>query len=146
MANVDLPSIASYAAIAKSYDLSTGGIGSADSYLNAITRTSHPNMPIKLEEALMSISKDNRRIVKVYIVDPDVNVPVDRCLLYEGDQKMTELTDQELFFEIDIKTVLDNHNTYRTGLIDKSVKDRTETLEPVRIRDLKMTVVTIAQF
>jgi hypothetical protein len=31
-------------------------------------------------------------------------------------------------------------------IADKKVKDRTEYLEPAKVRDLKMTVVTVASF
>lgn len=87
-----------------------------------------------------------RRIVKVYVADTNDNVPLDATLLYSGEEKLTDLTDQELFFEIDIKTILDQHNEKRVTYINKAVKDRTEYLEPAKIRDLKMTVVTVAQF
>lgn len=87
-----------------------------------------------------------RRLIQVLIADPNENVPLDMCLLHKGEQKLTDLTDQELFFEIDIKTILDAHNEKRVLLVDKKVKERTEHLEPARIRDLKMTVVTVAQF
>lgn len=63
-----------------------------------------------------------------------------------GEQKLTDLTDQELFFELDIKSIMDKHNEKRVKFINKSVKERVERLDPVRIRDLKMTVVTIASF
>lgn len=89
---------------------------------------------------------NQRRLVQVFVADPDENVPIDQCLLYTGEQKLTDLTDQELFFEIDIKTILDVHNAKRIKLVNKAVKERTEHLEPARIRDLKMTVVTIASF
>lgn len=49
-------------------------------------------------------------------------------------------------FEVDIKSLLDTHNAVRTKAVDKKVKDRTEYLEPAKIRELKMVVVTIAQF
>lgn len=87
-----------------------------------------------------------RRLVQVFIADPDENVPLDRALLYSGSQKFTDATDQELFFEIDIKSILDNYNDERVKLVNKKVKERTEYLEPVKIRDLKMTVVNIATF
>lgn len=88
----------------------------------------------------------SRRLVQVFIADPDENVPVADCLLHRGEPVLTDATDQELFFEIDIKTILDAHNAKRVKLIDKKVKERTENLEPAKIRDLKMTVVTIATF
>lgn len=87
-----------------------------------------------------------RRVVKVYVIDPDENVPVEKCLIYEADIGLTDKTDQELFFEISIKELLDTHNTVRTKIVDKSVKDRTEYLEPARIRDLKMVVINLATF
>lgn len=87
-----------------------------------------------------------RRLVQVFIADPDENIPLADCLLYTGEQKITDLTDQELFFDIDIRTILEEHNKRRIALVNKAVKERVEQLEPARIRDLKMTVVTIAQF
>jgi|GEM_PF-2623089 hypothetical protein len=90
--------------------------------------------------------KPTRRIVQVYIADTDENVPLENSLLYKGEPKLTDATDQELFFEIDIKGILDSHNEKRKTFINKKVKDRTEYLEPARVRDLKMVVVNIAQF
>ncbi len=94
----------------------------------------------------IEMSASTRRLVQVFIADTDENVPLTDCLLYSGDQKLTDLNDQELFFELDIKSIMDKHNEKRIKLINKTVKERTEYLEPVRIRDLKMTVVTIASF
>lgn len=87
-----------------------------------------------------------RRLVQVFIADPNENVPLDQSMLYSGEQKLTDATDQELFFEIDIKNILDKHNEKRTKLVDKKIKERTEHLEPAKIRDLKMVVVTVAGF
>lgn len=87
-----------------------------------------------------------RRLVQVFIADPDLNVPLEQSMLYSGDQKLTDATDQELYFEIDMKSILDKHNEVRTKIINKKVKERTEYLEPVKIRDLKMVVVNVAAF
>ena len=87
-----------------------------------------------------------RRLVQVVIVDPNENVSLEDCLLFKGEEKLTDATDQELFFELDIKDILEKHNTKRTKIIDKKVKDRTEYLEPAKIRDLKMVVVNVASF
>ena len=92
------------------------------------------------------VTATQRRLVQIFIADPDENVPLDQCLLYSGEQKLTDLTDQELFFEVDVKAVLDKHNAARVSLVNKTVKERVEHLEPARVRDLKMTVVTIASF
>lgn len=99
--------------------------------------------PIKHEENPMAAT---RRLVKVVIVDPDDNVPLDQCILYNGSEKLTDATDQELFFEINIQDILSKHNESRVKLVNKKVKERTENLEPVKIRDLKMVVVNIASF
>jgi hypothetical protein len=92
------------------------------------------------------VSMTARRLVKVIIADPNENVPLADCVLYSGEEKMTDATDQELFFEIDIKNIIDTYNVKRIKLIDKKVKERTEYLEPAKVRDLKMVVVNIAQF
>jgi hypothetical protein len=117
-------------------------------YLNqqANIRAARPvlqaNFPLPKKELPMT----TRRVVQVFIVDTFESVPLDQCVIYQGEQKLTDLTDQELFFEVDIKSLLDAHNAKRVKLVDKRVKERTEYLEPARIRDLKMTVVTVATF
>lgn len=98
-------------------------------------------MPVKPKEKKLA----SRRIVQVFIADPDENIPVNDCLLYRGDEHLTDLNDQELFFELDIKELLENHNKKRVKIVDKKFKDRTEYLEPAKIRDLKMIVVTVAE-
>jgi hypothetical protein len=85
-----------------------------------------------------------RRIVQVFVADPNDNIAIDDCLLFKGEEKLTDATDQELFFELDIKNMLEIHNAKRVKIIDKKVKDRTEYLEPAKVRDLKMVVVTVA--
>lgn len=87
-----------------------------------------------------------RRIVEIYIADPNENVPLEDALLFTCAPKMTDLTDQELFFEIDIKSILATHNEKRVKITDRKVKDRVELLEAAKVRDLKMVVNTVAQF
>jgi hypothetical protein len=87
-----------------------------------------------------------RRLVKVIIIDSNENVPLADCVLYSGEEKLTDATDQELFFELDIKKLLDEHNKKRVKVVDKKVKERVEHLEPAKVRDLKMVVVDIAKF
>ena len=141
----DLPSIET--AYCTSTTTTAGDFGTpayclapATSWLNAPPNSSSfsPNP--------MPTTASVRRYVQVFICDPNENVPLETCLLYKGEPKLTDLTDQELFFEIDIKSVLEKHNEKRVGYVDKSVKERTDHLDPARIRDLKMTVVTIAGF
>ena len=93
------------------------------------------------------VAQTKRRLVRVLVVDPSDSVPVDRCLLHAGAEQFTDSTDQELFFDIDIRSILEKHNEYRVTLDDKSSKAETpKKLEPARIRDLKMVVVTLAEF
>lgn len=97
----------------------------------------------------MAKENTNRRIVQVFIADPNENVPLDRSILYTGEQKLTDLNDTELFFEVPIKEILDRHNQYRVTVTDKEASKRAGKdilLDPVKIRDLKMVVVTVAQF
>ncbi len=88
----------------------------------------------------------NTRFVRVIVVDPNENLPLEKRVVYNGEEKMTDLDDQELFFELDIKKLLADHNQERVKYPDKKVKERVEYLEPVKIRDLKMVVVSIAEF
>lgn len=91
----------------------------------------------------------NRRIVQVFIADPNDNVPLEKSVLYTGEQKLTDLNDTELFFEVPIQDLLKQHNAERVKFIDKEASKRAGKdifLDPVKIRDLKMVVVTVAQF
>ena len=70
-------------------------------------------------------------------------------MIYTGEQKLTDLNDTELFFEVPIKELLDKHNAQRVKFTDKEASKRAGKdilLDPVKIRDLKMVVVTVAQF
>ncbi len=102
----------------------------------------------KKEEKPMP-EKPKRRIVQVFIADTDENVPMEQALLYRGEQKLTDSTDQELFFEIPINDLLGTHNSNRSKLLNKKATEKSGKdvfLEPIRIRDLVMTVVQIASF
>ena len=96
------------------------------------------------------MSESQTRIVQIFIADPDPKIKeVEKRLLYQGDQKLTDLTDEELFFEIPIKELLDKHNEYRKVTIDRKASERSQRdicLEPIRIRDLRMIVAEIAVF
>lgn len=100
---------------------------------------------VQKQEPIMAVTPT--RLVKVFIVDANENLPLDSRLIYRGDEKITDLTDQELFFEIDINGLLSKHNEVRTKTEDKKAnKDKPVFLEPARVRDLKMQVVVLAQF
>lgn len=89
------------------------------------------------------------RFVKIFIVDPTEALPLDKRVLHAGAEQLTDLTDQELFFELPIKEMLDKHNAVRVATIDKRASEKAGKdvfLEPVRVRELRMNVTTVASF
>jgi len=123
--------------------------GNADTFHN-LAHTA-PNFLERIEDELEGENDmDNeRRVVQVFIIDPDENVPLDVCLLYKGESKLTDMSNSELFFEVDINTILKTHNEKRVKMLDKKAQKNTGKdiyLEATRIRDLRMTVVDIASF
>jgi hypothetical protein len=158
----DMPSIFSSASQSTAYGL--GGIGVANNLFatgnmsqfaaetqreadvsTLLRERRHKNPILQMSQQAQEVPV-SRRLVRVFIADPNENIPLDQCLLYSGPQKLTDLNDQELFFEIDIRSILEKHNQSRVTVVDKEVKERTEYLEPAKIRDLKMVVVTDATF
>jgi hypothetical protein len=88
-----------------------------------------------------------RRVVEIYIVDPDEDLPPEKSVVYQGERKVTDLTDSELFFELSISDLVTKHNEVRDSV--KKVDKFTGTevsLKPIRVKDLKMMVVNIATF
>lgn len=101
------------------------------------------------EEAYEEEIMPSLRMVRVIVADPDENLNIEHRILIDTGEKLTDLTDQELFLELDIKPTLDAHNTLRAETTDKkksAEKDRDIFLDKIKIRDLKMTVITIAEF
>lgn len=90
------------------------------------------------------------RIVRVFLVDPDNRVPVGKRVLYRSDELTTDATDQELYFDIPVNDLLKAHNAERADVEwEEKTSEGTKTrkgLKEVRIRDLVMSVTTIAQF
>lgn len=87
------------------------------------------------------------RILRVILADPDDNLPVEKRVLFQGPEKLTDLTDQELFFELPVQDLLAKHNELRSFTKDKDQSanfGRDVMLEPIKIRDLKMVIVNVA--
>ena len=107
-----------------------------------------------IRDTLITITEDKedmgtRRLVKVIIVDPSEDVPLEDAVLYMGDEQLTDLTDTEIFYDLDIKNIIKEHNIKRVKFVDKEAsreRDKDVYLEAIRIRDLKMVVLAIAQF
>jgi hypothetical protein len=95
------------------------------------------------------MGEEKRRLVRVVIVDPDGRVCAEKALLYDSGEQFTELDDQELYFEVGIKGILEAHNLVRATVLDEEASERAGKdiyLKPLRIRDLEMVVVTLAEF
>lgn len=124
----------------------------SNKYKFITTERPSPNILLNsVEKAIKgeTMAQEKRRIIKVFVVDTDNALPLDKAMLYEGEQKFTDLTDQELFFEINIQPLLQKHNDVRAKVLDKKASEKSGKdiyLEPIRIRDLKMVVATMAEF
>ena len=89
------------------------------------------------------------RIVKIVIADVDKNLPVGKRIIHNGVEQVTDLTDDELFFEVPIVDLLKTHNELRAKTLNKTDTAKAGKdvfLEPIRVRDLRMVVVDIADF
>lgn len=116
--------------------------------IDALVGYSKPSQLQITAQPIMANSTQ-RRIVQVFIADPNDNVPLEHSILYKGEQKLTDLNDNELFFEIPMAETLKSHNDKRVKWLDKEASKRAGKdlfLDPAKIRDLKMLVVTIAAF
>jgi hypothetical protein len=135
------------------------GLGNAGDYLGAVSSSSddfgklmakaRALRPEETTTEVTPMAQITRRIVQVFIADPNENVPLTDSLLYKGEQKLTDATDQELFYEVPIIDILKAHNEKRVKMIDKEVSKKAGKdifLEPAKIRDLKMIITNIAQF
>ena len=101
---------------------------------------------ISIEDTEMP--KNGLRVVQVYIADTDEKVPMDKRVLFESERKVTDSTDQELFYELDILAILGEHNKYRETVENEEWMkgEVVRYLKPIKIRNLTMTVVTLAEF
>lgn len=118
------------------------------SYEQMLQALSNP-APTKQQTTTPIMDKPKRRIVQVFIADPDPDVPLENALLYKGETKFTDATDQELYFELQIADILKKHNDQRVKWLDKDATKKTGKdmfLDPIKVRDLRMAVVTIAEF
>jgi hypothetical protein len=126
--------------------LNTAGLAAFNN-LQAMGQFKPPQQFVQFNQPEAVMAEFSTRLVKVFIVDSNINLPLENRLLFKGDEKITDLTDQELFFEIDINGLLAKHNKIRLETEDKKAnKDKPVYLEAARVRDLKMQVVVLAQF
>lgn len=155
MSAVDMPTISAcnYASLNYNWvnpDLISGAsIPESDSQLkqvqNFLLRSQSSSLPIQQPKAIIM----SRRIVRIYIVDRTEDVPLEQAVLYTGAEKLTDLNDQELYFEVPVKDLLDKHNLLRATILNKKATERAGKdifLDPLKIRDLVMSVTTVAAF
>lgn len=87
------------------------------------------------------------RIVRIFVLDPEENLPLEKRILHKSEEKLTELTDQELWMmEVPVKEIVETHNAYRITVENKKATEKAGKpvmLEPVKIRDLRMVVVEV---
>lgn len=94
------------------------------------------------------IVKSKLRVVRVFLVDPDERVPLDKRILHRTEEMTTDAVDQELFHEIPVVQLLKEHNELRRSIKwkEEGSKGDAEPLKEIRIRDLVMSVTTVASF
>ena len=95
--------------------------------------------------------KAQRRLVRRLIVDPDSRLKAKEALVYLDDTPvLSDLSDDELFMEIDVKGMLAKHNEKRGDIEDKSVSRQFEKVvyleDDLEPNDLRFHVITEASF
>lgn len=88
-----------------------------------------------------------RRLVEIIAVDRDVNVPFDKAVIFQGERRITDLSDHELMFEAKLDEALATYNQYRVTVRDedRSATARSDVyLKPLRLKDLRAIVITHA--
>lgn len=85
------------------------------------------------------------RKVQQFLVDPDINIPLEKRILHEGPVFWTDENDHELSYRVPVQKLLEEHNILRAKTKDKAFRDKEIMLEPAKIRDLRLTTVTLAQ-
>jgi len=86
------------------------------------------------------------RKVKQFLVDPsaDESLTLEKRILHEGPEFWTDETDQELQHRVPVIDLLKKHNEHRVTVVDKTHRgDKERFLEPVKLRHLRLTTVTI---
>lgn len=84
--------------------------------------------------------KPMNRIVDIYVVDTDEDLPVSRRLMKSVTDKFTDESDDALKMTLNID--IDAHNKTRAVFVD----DDDRPLKPIRISDLSVKIVERARF
>lgn len=86
------------------------------------------------QSALPMAATPPLRLVRIVIIDNDAKLDAKLRVLTEVPERWTDATDQELFYELPIVQLLAEHNGRRV----------TANMDSIRIRDLVMQVITVA--
>ena len=84
-----------------------------------------------------------RRIVQIFVIDPNKNVPDDRCLIHWAGPFATSKSDAALIVDLGLPALLAAHNVYRTTIRDKKVRAYEEFLAPATVDDVKVSICTL---
>ena len=102
------------------------------------------------DEEEEGMKKRDLRVVKIFVADRHPDIPLESAIVYESPKSFaTEMTNSELYHTINIMELLNLHNEFRVGLLDKEATKtagREVYLEAIRIRDLDMQVTAFTEF
>lgn len=87
-----------------------------------------------------------RRLVDVFIVDTHPCVPVENAMMYRQENIFTDKTDDELWLDADIQSLLKKHNAKRVTWDNAMSNIKGAKLPPARLHDLKRIVGTTVSF
>lgn len=87
-----------------------------------------------------------RRLVDMFIVDTHPCVPVENAMLYRQENIFTDKTDDELWLDADIQSLLKKHNVKRVTWDNAMSSIKGAKLPPARLHDLKRIVGTSVSF
>lgn len=84
-----------------------------------------------------------RNIQNIVLVDEDSNLPVDKAMVHDFGNIMTEDDQQttiiQLMVDNDMREILEQHNKVRTSTVNQTVLEKTGrkvNLRPITIKDL----------
>lgn len=155
---MEMPTLMNYANTSNTYQM-TPYYGASGTACDDLTKAKDWAMQLGLQqqdfkpqpkkEIVKMADKPTCRIVRVFIVDSDENLTLEQRVIHSTEEKLTDQTDQELFMEIGVAPILKAHNELRAKTLDKKATNKAGKdvfLEPIRIRDLKMVVSSVAEF
>lgn len=84
-----------------------------------------------------------RRIVEIWVYDPDHSVPAEQAILHHADRQLTELTDMELHLTLGLPALAKGWNKTRVTIRDLRYPESIVKLEPITPGELCVVIATI---